>query len=162
MIKGISLSEKPCMKGITLSRILASLDLLRDFSDPIISEGYEVGSEMTCRQYYSKEFLITVFETNYSRGYEAVWVLLDILQEALPDYLVCFRYTPTQIIYSIPNYYSRVNSTEGLIYENLMDELFRVAVFLVKIFMRDRRGEIIELLRDYVSISVVINNSKDE
>ena len=161
MIRGIALSEKPGMKGVTLSKILANLDLLREFSDPVIYES-SLEDSMKRSQYYSNSYLTTIYETSYSRGYEALWVLLDILQEALPDYLVCFRYTSTQILYSIPNYYFRVNSTEGLVYENLMDELLRLTVFLVKTFSRDRRKEIVNLIRDYVNLSVVISVNDDE
>lgn len=162
MIRGISLPEKPKMKGVTLEKILGGLDLLREFSSPVTFESSVSDSNnMIRRQYYCGEFITTIYETDYSRGYEALWVLLDILQEALPDYLVCHRYTSTQLLYTIPNYYDLYDENTGLLYENTMDELIRLTVLLVKTFTRDRREEIIMLIRDYVNLCIVFGKGNE-
>ena len=163
MIRGISLPYRPKMSGITIEKILGNLDLLHEFSGSVTFESsISDSNRMERHQYYCGDYITTVYETDYSRGYDALWFLLDILQEALPDFLVCHRYSSTQILYTIPNYYKTCGEKIGLVYDLTVDELMRLTVFLIKSFTLDRRKEIVMLIRDYVDLCIVFEENNNE
>lgn len=150
MIRGIYLSSKPEMKGITLSKVLSELDLLKS-SDPVVLDSKLSGSSMSRNQYTSDSFVTTLYESDSEVSISAFWNILDVLYSALPDYVFCYKLSDTKLLLSIMNY---SDDYDSFVYERMVDELIRVTVFLVSSFGIENRDKIESLLRDYVGMCV--------
>ena len=153
MITGIKLPVAPDMRGKTKEDILSDLDMLAER----LPESSFVNSRnvtITKRSYYGKKYI--TFIIDYSKEDEAsfnvTYKLYENIHNALPEFLMCFKYSSKKMIIAYPNF---GNSYIGMneVYENLMGEIQRLAVFLMKLYGDD--PEILkEMLRDYVDLCI--------
>lgn len=153
MITGIKLPVAPDMRGKTFKEILSDLDMLSER----IPESSFVNSRnvtITKRSYLGKKYLTNLIE--YSKEDEAsfniTYNLFKTISEALPEFVSCFKYSNRLFIVSYPNFNKDFYGIND-VYENLMGEIQRLAVFLIKIY--GENSELIkDMLREYVDLCI--------
>lgn len=153
MISGIKLSKKPYMKGISSVEILADLDTLKE-ELPCITHKSATGAVVNKRTFFGDRFTINMiqYDKDFDSGFVIMEDLYSIIREALPDFLHSMSYSGNLIIYSYPNFQEdyRLNT----LFDHLMKEIQRIAVFLLKQYGIENRDRIKTLLMDYVETCI--------
>lgn len=152
MISGIKLPSAPNVSGVSINKVLADLDLLNE-KYPSNSFKNLRGVTIEKKMYSGDNYVTTLIEYEIEdlASFDSLNELHDLISEALPDFIKVFRYSNRVLILVYPKFLDyRVND----VYEVLMEEIQRVAVFFIKTFGIEKRDYIIELVRDYVNMCV--------
>ena len=148
MIKGIFLMEEPYMDEVSELEILSDLDFLYEESKP--SNFNDGNYTMKKSSYKGENFITTIYETDYEPSMKAMFIAYDIIQKANPSFIKSFKYGKNKLIVSYPSYYE--DGPDAVkIYSDMIDELLRVTVFLLRYNSPD---EAVEQLREYIEMSV--------
>lgn len=157
MITGIKLPLCPNMVGVTIEDVLSDLDILSEkFPESSFKNARDI--TITKRTYFGKKYLTTIIDYSQKdeRSFDITYDLYKIVSEALPNFMSCFKYSEKKIIISYPNFSSQFFHMND-VYENLMNEIHRLTVFLMKLYGDDRET-LIALIRDYVNLCVEFPN----
>lgn len=152
MITGIKLPIAPNMMGKTKEDILSDLDLLTER----LPESSFVNSRniiITKRSYLGKKYITFIIE--YSKedeaSFDVTYRLYKNIHNALPEFMSCFKFSDKKIFIAYPNFRNHFGMND--VYENLMGEIQRLAVFLMKLYGDDPKI-LRDMLRDYVDLCV--------
>lgn len=153
MITGIKLPVAPDMRGKTIEDILSDIDVLAER----LPESSFINSRnvtITKRSYYGKKYV--TFIIDYSKedeaSFEVTYKLYETINNALPEFISCFKYSNKKIVIAYPNF-SKNYIGMNEVYENMMGEIQRLAVFLMKLY-GDDPAILKEMLRDYVDLCI--------
>ena len=153
MITGIKLPIAPNMKGKTIENVLYDLDIL---SERLPESSFINSRDITIvkRTYIGRKYITQIisYDKKDDTSFNITYDLYRYIYEALPEFLFCYKLSEKTIIISFPNF---GNSYFGIneMYENLMNEIQRLAVFLMKLY-GDNPDVLKSMLRDYVDLCI--------
>lgn len=152
MITGIKLPVKPYMKEKTIKDVLVDLDVLHE-RYPDIKHKSSTGTYVRRRVFTGNDFVTTVvsYSVPNDSGFYILSDLYSLISEVLPDFIYSTSFDDKFVIYSYPKFGDyKLDETFG----NLMGEIQRVTVFLLKVFGSDDQERVKTLLKEYVDLCI--------
>lgn len=151
MIKGILLRHQPKMADLEEIEILSLVDPLAETE--YVSERSKAGHKVERRVFEVPGLQITLLTTIDPVSLSAISGVWKILEKAAPDFMKVLELPESKVLVAWPRYQ---DSSESENYTSMMNELIRVAVFLLRTYGITKKDKVVELLKDYVEVCVSI------
>lgn len=158
MISGLKLSVRPNMSGVTLIEILADFNILHKTQSA--SHTCQNGTLIVKEVYTGKKYKTIFF--SYSKpddlGFVAISKLFRLISSAIPDFIQVNKYSNRILLVSYPKFQEWRDND---VFESLLDEIQRLALFLLSVYGSENESVVRELIEKYVNLILDIKNEKD-
>ena len=158
MISGIKLPIKPFMKGVSLSMVMADLDILKKQVPELVHKANS-GATVKRTTCTGKKYMTTIIQYSVPNdsGFKAAESLFKVITDTLPDFVSLNRFSDKILLVSYPRFNDwRLNES----YSSLMQEVQRIALFFISMYGTED-AIVKELLRKYINLFVDYPNDKD-